>query len=440
MNFYRNKVQNMNKCLCCLAFFAMATLSVSAQGTNSPYSQYGLGDLTDQSVGFNKGMSGVGLAFRKGNEVNPANPASYSSVDSLTFIFDAGLSGLITHYKEGGTKLNAKSGGFDYVAALFRLRKNFGLSFGIMPYSNIGYNYSSKEELKDVEATIYTTHQGNGGLNQLYLGAGWRIIKPLSVGINASYFWGNYVMNVTTSSNADINTLSKQYTASISNYKLDFGVQAEFPLKKKEDAITLGATFSPGHKLHSDPVCNVIHRNTAINKADTTSFTLVNGLEIPTTFGLGIAYHKDLRLRVGADFQLQKWSSVEYPDYVMDEDGEHHYVLKEGLLRDSKKFNIGAEWLPNPNGRKYLQHVRYRIGLGYSTPYYNINGQEGPKEFHASIGFGIPIINAINNRSILNISASWQRRSADNLVSENSFRINIGLTFNERWFAKWKVE
>ena len=24
--------------------------------------------------------------------------------------------------------------------------------------------------------------------------------------------------------------------------------------------------------------------------------------------------------------------------------------------------------------------------------------------------------------------------------SENTFRINIGLTFNERWFAKWKVE
>jgi len=26
------------------------------------------------------------------------------------------------------------------------------------------------------------------------------------------------------------------------------------------------------------------------------------------------------------------------------------------------------------------------------------------------------------------------------LITENSFRINIGLTFNERWFAKWKVD
>jgi hypothetical protein len=26
------------------------------------------------------------------------------------------------------------------------------------------------------------------------------------------------------------------------------------------------------------------------------------------------------------------------------------------------------------------------------------------------------------------------------MITENTFRINIGMTFNERWFAKWKVE
>ena len=74
------------------------------------------------------------------------------------------------------------------------------------------------------------------------------------------------------------------------------------------------------------------------------------------------------------------------------------------------------------------------------APYYYINGQDGPKDLQLSLGVGIPIINAYNNRSILNISAQWQHRSADQLITENTFRINIGLTFNERWFAKWKVE
>jgi len=430
----------MNKFICCLAFSAMAATGAYAQGTNSPYSQYGFGDLTDQSVGFNKGMSGVAQGFRRGNEVNPANPASYSAVDSLTFLFDGGFSGQYTRFEENGTKLNGRNGGFDYVMGLFRVSRNFGMSFGVMPFSNIGYNYSSKERFDDVNTTITTTHNGSGGISQLYLGAGWRIIKPLSVGFNFSYLWGDYDMNITTSSSSDINTLSKQYKASMSSYKLDIGVQAELPINK-DDQLVFGATFSPGHKFNGDPSCLVIHRNTAINKSDTTSYSAGEDMELPTMWTVGLAYNHGKKLRVGADFQMQHWSGIQYPDYVkVTNTGLSSYVMRDGLLRDCQKVNVGAEWTPDPNGRKYLQHVRYRIGAGVTTPYYNINGQKGPTEYHATIGFGIPILNSINNRSILNISAQWARRSAENLITENSFRINIGITFNERWFAKWKVE
>ena len=55
-------------------------------------------------------------------------------------------------------------------------------------------------------------------------------------------------------------------------------------------------------------------------------------------------------------------------------------------------------------------------------------------------GFGIPIMNSYNNRSILNISGQWVCQDTKMFIKENSFRINIGLTFNERWFAKWKVD
>jgi hypothetical protein len=80
------------------------------------------------------------------------------------------------------------------------------------------------------------------------------------------------------------------------------------------------------------------------------------------------------------------------------------------------------------------------VGASYATPYYKVNGIDGPKEFSVSAGFGIPILNAWNDRSMLNISGQWSRLSADkSLLTENTFRINIGITFNERWFAKWKV-
>jgi hypothetical protein len=30
--------------------------------------------------------------------------------------------------------------------------------------------------------------------------------------------------------------------------------------------------------------------------------------------------------------------------------------------------------------------------------------------------------------------------SAKDRITENMFRVTVGLTFNERWFTKWKVE
>ena len=84
--------------------------------------------------------------------------------------------------------------------------------------------------------------------------------------------------------------------------------------------------------------------------------------------------------------------------------------------------------------------MRFRAGVSYVTPYYKINGVDGPDEISVSAGFGIPIINAYNNRSMLNISGQWVHSSAKGMLTENTFRINIGFTFNERWFMKWKVD
>ena len=79
----------MKRALLSVALFVWATISIMAQsGTNSPYSQFGLGLLADQSSGFSRGMNGLGIGFREHNQVNYLNPASYSAIDSLSFIFD----------------------------------------------------------------------------------------------------------------------------------------------------------------------------------------------------------------------------------------------------------------------------------------------------------------------------------------------------------------
>ena len=130
----------------------------------------------------------------------------------------------------------------------------------------------------------------------------------------------------------------------------------------------------------------------------------------------------------------------------MSDNGQKYaYTLKDGYLLDKKKFAIGAEWLPDEFALSLLKRIRYRVGGFYSTPYIKVTDSsarlvDGPKEMGLSFGFGIPIMNSYNNRSIVNISGQWVKSSLDNYIKENYFRINIGITFNERWFAKWKFE
>ena len=122
----------MNKLLLSATLLTVISTTALAQsGTNSPYSQYGLGLLSDYGTGFNRGMNGLGLGFHEHGQINYMNPASYSSLDSLSFIFDAGFSGQLTNFKENGVKKNAKNGVFDYVVAGFRAAKHVGVSFGV---------------------------------------------------------------------------------------------------------------------------------------------------------------------------------------------------------------------------------------------------------------------------------------------------------------------
>jgi hypothetical protein len=410
--------------------FGVGALSVNAQsGTNSPYSQYGLGILTDQSQGTSRGMNGVGLALRKGNVANTLNPASYSAVDSLTMIFDIGLSGQVTNFKEGNGKKNANNADFEYAVGTFRLLPKVGASFGILPYSNIGYEYSSTATLDETFGSVPVTTKGSGGLHQAFFGIGWNVVKPLSVGANVAYFWGVFDRSISSSSTTYVNDFSRKYSATVSSYLVTLGAQWEQPLSRK-DNLTLGMTVGVGHKLGS---------SYTIQNGDSTVYSASDVLRVPMTYGIGLGWTHGTKWFVGADVIMQKWGSVDFPGSTQS-GANTVYALRSGMLKDSYKVNVGADYVPNSTSRNLLARVHYRFGMGYTTPYYYINGKEGPKEMSVSAGFGIPLQNSYNNRSVLNVSAQWARSSAKDLITENTFRINLGLTFNERWFAKWKVD
>ena len=158
------------------SIFLLVGICMSAlaqSGTNSPYSQYALGVLSDQSQGYNRGMNGLGIGLRSGNQVNVLNPASYSSIDSLTMIFDLGLSLQLTNFEENGMRKNARNANFEYAVATFRLFPKFGVSAGIIPFTNVGFNYSTKERIGNSTTTTTQQFSGSGGFRQALVGFGW---------------------------------------------------------------------------------------------------------------------------------------------------------------------------------------------------------------------------------------------------------------------------
>ena len=117
-----------------------------SSGTNSTYSRFGLGLLQDQSNGFNKSMGGVGLGVRMGNRINTANPASYSAIDSLSLILDVGMSGSFGKMKQGSRQVGVNNATLDFVHAGMHIAKGLGLAVGYMPYTSIGYKFSSRPD------------------------------------------------------------------------------------------------------------------------------------------------------------------------------------------------------------------------------------------------------------------------------------------------------
>ena len=180
---------------------------------------------------------------------------------------------------------------------------------------------------------------------------------------------------------------------------------------------------------------NIISNNTQDNTADTLSYSIGKAYKLPTMIGVGLMWNRNNQWKVGFDYTLQKWGSLSYPTF----DGKT-YSLADGIYKDRSKFNLGAQYCYGERSRSFFKRVMYRAGVSYTTPYYKVNGVDGPKEISVSAGFGIPITNGYNNRSQLNISGQWVKSSAQDLIKENYFRINIGFTFNEDWFKKWKMD
>lgn len=411
-------------------------LSLSAQNnTNSPYTRFGYGELADRSFGAGRAMGGVGVGLRSPKQINPMNPASYSCMDSLTFLFDFGASGQLSWFDDGINKQNNINGNVEYIALQFPIHKRIAMSVGLLPYSYVGYNFGAYVT-NDEGFNYQERYNGTGGLNDLYLGLSidvWK--KRLSVGANVGYFFGNIKHEqVSDVGRDDVYNTNRSQNLEVRDIKFDFGVQYTHPISKTEN-IVVGATFSPKKRLKNTYINTVVRYNemgaAVLQSADTTK----NGAyDIPNSFGLGASYVKKDKLTLAADVLYETW-------------GDAKYYSAENNFKNRVRVGAGGEYIPNAQNRSFFNRVRYRAGAHYSNSYLLINNQEadpaykgnGYNEYGVSVGFGLPLI---DNRSLLNLSFEYTKIKPEgvNMIDEQYFRFTVNYTFNEMWFWKKKVE
>jgi len=394
--------------------------SVSAQNnTFSPYSRYGYGILSEPAFGGASGMGGIGYGLRTSGQINPMNPASYSAVDSLNFLFDFGLSATYTRFRENNLREARLNSNIEYAAIKIPLSKDWGLSLGLYEYTKLGYAFNSAGSLTDLDGNslIYSNaYSATGGINNAYLGSSVLLFKHLSLGMNLNYKFGALVNSSVLSYpyNSEINSTSSSNVMTVGHFNIDAGLQYEQQFNNKHRMV-LGMSFTPGGLMDVNYTSTTITLDTLTQEHPGLSFGY------PQNLGLGVSYTYDNRLILGMDFQHQAWNQAPF------------FGVSDSLSLRTR-LALGAEYLPSSIAQRYYQAIKYRLGLHYSDSYIKF-AQGNLKEFGLSLGLGLPLR---NQRTALNLAMEFGKilTPEPSMIQEHYWRIKLNLSFNETWFVK----
>ena len=175
--------------------FTFAFTAIGQKNVNSPYSRFNIGSLDPAGSFKSLGMGGIGTSMRDNSSIFFTNPASYSSLDTNSFVFDFGVDYGMNVLSDGVTKFSSDDINFGHLLMGFPLAKGWGVGIGVVPFSN-GYYKMYQTVLKtdpgyDPAVGEYSSyHSGDGGFNTFFLGSGVRLNKNFSVGVNMTMLLG----------------------------------------------------------------------------------------------------------------------------------------------------------------------------------------------------------------------------------------------------------
>lgn len=428
------------------AVLIWATKANCQQNTRSPYSLYGVGILHSDCFADNAAIGRNNSSYRFQSNFSLKNPASLSALNVSVFNVSPFIE--LGKYTTSTVTSDFSNAGFNYIALAAPVKKlKSGISFSLLPFSDIGYNiYNTKDS---GGLNIRNEYQGRGGLSRFNLGWGTKVSKYVSAGFNYSYIFGQvdetqkrrYPGNRVMTSFSDNNNLY------LRGNRLDLGLQ--FHLTSDSGIChVLGVNFTSSTKLKGEQ-SRLIYTFTEVyigteNEWDTilyekekkTNVTLPQSINISYTIG------KNEKWQASTAISQNMWNN--YKSVFGNNSG----------FSDETQFSLGFFICPKPifdravkndKLKNYLKSIRYSAGYFQNTGFVNINDKK-ISENSISLGLGFPftqIHKHVDGTRIISTSRIFvtgeyitRGTTQNNLIQENFFRITLGLNLADKWFNK----
>lgn len=402
----------------------LTLVSFAQDGTSSPYSFYGIGDVRFKGTVESRSMAGIAIE-PDSIHINLQNPAGFSNLKLTTFTI--GGTYKTTKLKTSNENASARRTTLDYLAIGLPLGK-LGFGFGLIPFTSVGYKIQ-------VVATDVTQNSkrfnGTGGLNKAFLGFGYKLAKNLSVGLDAQYNFGKIETN-----NLEFRPFvpigSRELnTAELSGINFDLGLMYQSKVNKKTTFYS-SLTYSPESTLVSQNTRNIstVRFNSSFdiqivdeleNQKNSTN------LKLPSKLSIGAGFGENKKWLLGAEITLQNEGGL----------ANNYNAIANATYEKATKFSLGGYFLPNYNSfTSYAKRIVYRGGLKYEKTGLIINS-ESINDIGLTLGVGLPLTGSFSNVNI-GFELGKKGTTAANLVQENYANLSVSFSFNDKWFVKRK--
>ncbi|MEL7586288.1 MAG: hypothetical protein AAGU19_06200 [Prolixibacteraceae bacterium] len=402
-----------------ILFLLPGFVAVEAQNnTSNPYSMYGLGELRSQTSAANAAMGSAGFGLSSNAFLNTLNPASYTGIDSLNFMFEVGIDGKSSNFKSQGNSAHASDGNLSYLAMGWRVNNWLAAGLGLNPFSHSGYEINTTAWIEGSITEYPLDITGSGNISRAYGNLAFTPYKNLSFGVKPSYIFGsleqNQYHNLSVIGSNAISNSTKDY---FHNFFFEFG--AQYTLNLKPGDLTIGAIYNPGTSLVTKRTNSTYDSAGNVYQSESES---TDDFIIPEEYGIGFSFKNNKNFLCVLDAGLQKWSS-------------HDYDLSGVKLKDNPYVRSGFQFTPTNNYlAKYYKKINYRAGFQYAKSYLNLRGI-AQDEICISLGFGLPV-HVQNQNSRIDVSFEGGRNGTTEkgLIQENFLRMRIGFSLKDIWF------